>query len=382
MLKTIKIRMYENKSQNKTLNNHLDICRWLYNYMLNLKRNVYKTDYISLSKYDMQKLLPSLKKKYPKLKEVHSQVLQDVIKRVDLAFQAFFRRLKSPEIENAGYPRFKGYNRYDSFTYKQSGFQLQDKTNNKHKYLQLSKIGKVKIKQHRYINTDNIKTLTIWRNNLNHYYACFVIEVKEKPLPKTDKQIGVVLGIEKFAVCSDKIEIPNPKHMNRKLKQLQKQSKRYSKAKNNKDKEDIRKQKYRLAKLHNKIKNQRKDFLHKTSRELINNNDVIVVEDLNIQDMQKNGLGYKVLNRYIGDAGWNTFINMLFYKAEEAGRTIIKVNPRNTSKTCSQCGYINKELELKDRIYKCPQCNIEINRDYNASLNILGLGLQSLGQAA
>lgn len=346
--------------------------------MLNLKRKVYQSDNISLSKYDMQKLLPLLKQTYPELKTIHSQVLQDVTKRINLAFLAFFRRLKENEI--AGYPRFKGYNRYDSFTYKQSGFQLQDKTNNKHKYLQLSKIGKVKIKQHRNIDIDNIKTLTIWRNNLNHYYACFVVEVEEKPLPKTDKQIGIDLGIEYFATCSNQEVIDNPKHMNKKLKQLQKQSRRYSKAKNNKNKQDMKKQKYRLAKLHNKIKNSRKDFLHKISRTLINNNDIIIVEDLNIEKMKDNN--FKVLNRYIGDAGWNTFIQMLFYKAEEAGRILIKVNPRNTSKTCSQCGYINKELELKDRIYQCPQCNMELNRDYNASLNILGLGLQSLGRAA
>jgi putative transposase len=378
MLKTFKFRLYPNKSQQKLLQNHLNKCRWLYNYMLNLKRKVYQSDNISLSKYDMQKLLPLLKQTYPELKTIHSQVLQDVTKRINLAFLAFFRRLKENEI--AGYPRFKGYNRYDSFTYKQSGFQLQDKTNNKHKYLQLSKIGKVKIKQHRNIDIDNIKTLTIWRNNLNHYYACFVVEVEEKPLPKTDKQIGIDLGIEYFATCSNQEVIDNPKHMNKKLKQLQKQSRRYSKAKNNKNKQDMKKQKYRLAKLHNKIKNSRKDFLHKISRTLINNNDIIIVEDLNIEKMKDNN--FKVLNRYIGDAGWNTFIQMLFYKAEEAGRILIKVNPRNTSKTCSQCGYINKELELKDRIYQCPQCNMELNRDYNASLNILGLGLQSLGRAA
>jgi putative transposase len=375
MLKTFKFRLYPNKSQQKLLQNHLNQCRWLYNYLLDLKRNIYKSDNISLSKYDMQKLLPLLKQTYPELKTIHSQILQDVTKRIDLAFLAFFRRLKENEI--AGYPRFKGYTRYDSFTYKQSGFQLQDKTNHKHKYLQLSKIGKVKIKQHRYIDINNIKTLTIWRNNINHYYACFVVEVEEQSLPKTNNEIGIDLGIEKFATCSDNTIIDNPKHMNKKLKQLQKQSRRYS---NTKNKQDKKKQKYRLAKIHNKIKNARKDFLHKISRTLINNNDIIVVEDLDIRNMQDNN--FKVLNRYIGDAGWNTFIQMLFYKAEEAGRILIKVNPRNTSKTCSQCGYINKELELKNRIYKCPQCNMEMNRDYNASLNILGLGLQSLGRAA
>jgi putative transposase len=380
MLKTFKFRLYPNKSQKKLLQNYLNTCRWLYNYMLNLKRSIYKTDNISLSKYKMQKLLPLLKQTYPELKTIHSQILQDVTKRIDLAFQAFFRRVKSPEIKNAGYPRFKGYNRYDSFTYKQSGFQLQDKQDNKHKYLQLSKIGKVKIKQHKYIDVNNIKTLTIWRNNLNHYYACFVVEVEEHPLPSTNNKIGIDLGIEKFATCSDNTTISNPKHMNKKLKSLQKQQKRYSKAKNNKDKKDMQKQKYRLAKIHNKIKNARKDFLHKISRKLINNNDIIIVEDLDIENMKENN--YRILNRYIGDAGWNTFISYLLYKAEEAGRVIIKVNPRNTSKTCSSCGYINKELELKNRVYKCPQCNMELDRDYNASLNILGLGLQSLGQAA
>jgi putative transposase len=369
MIKTYKFRLYPNKSQKQLLQNTLDECRWLYNYMLALKINTYHSDNISLSKYKLDKLLPIVKEKHPNIQQVHSQILQDINKRIDLAFQSFFRRIKLGE--TPGFPRFKGYDRYDSFTFKQSGFQLQG--NNK---LQLSKIGKVKIKQHRKID-GNIKTLTIHKNNVNHWFACFSVEVEQNILSNNNKAVGIDLGIEKFAVLSDTTVVENPKHLNKNLKQLQKQSKRYSNAKT---KECKTKQKYKLSKLHLKIKNSRNDFLHKASRNIINNNDIIVVENLDIRNMQDNN--YRILNRYIGDAGWNTFINMLFYKAEEAGRLIIKVNPKNTSKTCSSCGYINKDLELKDRIYKCPQCNIEINRDYNASLNILGLGLQSLRQQA
>lgn len=364
MLKTYKFRLYPNKSQKTLLQNHLNNCRWLYNYLLNLKRNTYKTDKISLSSYDLQKLLPIIKTRYASLKDIHSQVLQDIPKRIDLAFSAFFRRLKNNE--DPGYPRFKGYNRYDSFTYKQSGFQFQKNR------LQLSKIGKIKIRQHRPINGE-IKTLTIWKNRLNQWFVCVVVNVPNNILPKTHKKVGLDLGIEKFATLSNNTTIENPKYLNKKLKALQKQSKRYSVAKN---KEDKKKQKYRLAKLHLKIKNTRNDFLHKTSKQLIQENNIIVVENLDIQNMQKDN--YKVLNRYIGDVGWNIFINMLFYKAEDAGRILIKINPKNTSKTCHNCGYINTNLKLNDRIYDCPQCNIKINRDYNASLNILGLGLQSL----
>jgi len=367
MIKTYKFRLYPNKSQKQLLQKTLDECHWLYNYMLALKINTYHSDKISLSKYKLDQLLPIIKEKHPNTKQVHSQVLQNINQRIDLAFQSFFHRIKLGE--TPGFPRFKNHDRYDSFTFKQSGFQLQNKK------LQISKIGSVKIKKHRKIN-GNIKTLTIHKNNVNHWFACFSIEVEQNILPNNNKAVGLDLGIEKFAVLSDKTIIENPKHLNKNLKQLQKQSKRYSNATNKNNK---RKQKYRLSKLHLKIKNQRNDFLHKVSRSIINNYSFIAIEDLNIKNMQQDN--FRVLNRYIGDAGWNQFSNILSYKAEEAGRILVKVDPRNTSKMCSQCGcFVDKKLS--DRIHKCPHCNIELDRDYNASLNILGLGLQSLRQQA
>lgn len=374
MIKTYKYRLYPNKKQKRLLQETLNECRWLYNYILSFKIKIYNSDKISLSQYDLNKLLPILKNKYPRLKQVHSQVLQDINNRIDLAFKHFFRRIKLSE--DTGFPRFKGFDRYDSFTFKQSGFQLQ--SDNK---LQLSKIGKVKIKKHRKIG-GNIKTLTIHKNNCDQWFACFNIEVDNNILPKNNKKIGIDLGIEKFATLSDETIIENPKYMNKKLKQLQKQQRRYDKVKNKrneKSKKDKSKQKHRLSKLHLKIKNQRSDFLHKASRTIVNSYGFVVMEDLNIEQMQQDN--YRILNRYIGDASWGQFLQMISYKAEEAGRIFMKVDPKNTSNKCSRCGYIT-EKKLSDRIHKCPQCQLEIGRDFNASLNILGLGLQSLRQAA
>jgi len=354
MRKTFQFRIYPNKYQKQILNDQLEQCRWLYNHLLEQKIDSWKNNQVSISMYDQHKYITQLKHTNPSIKLVYSQVLQDVATRIDLAFQSFFRRCKAKE--NPGFPRFKGEDRYDSMTFKQAGFQLKDKK------LKIFKVGSIKIVKHRAIKGE-IKTLTIKRNNLNQWFACFSVEENEqKILPKTNKSIGIDVGLESFATYSDGTKIDNPRFLKQSEEKLSSIQSQYSKHKGKKVKK-------KLNKLYIKISNQRKDFCHKLSREIINNYDIICIEDLNINKMVKN----HQLAKTIYDAAWNQFAQFLIYKAEEAGRAIVQVNPAYTSQDCSSCGY-RVAKKLSEREHKCPNCGLNMDRDLNASLNILRLG--------
>jgi putative transposase len=355
MRKTYQYRLYPNKEQTFKLLNQFEECRWLYNHLLNQRKDSWENNQTSIYAYDQQKYVIGLKKERQSLKTVHSQVLQDITIRIDLAFQAFFRRIKAKSTE-AGYPRFKGKDRYDSITFKQSGFYLKD---NK---LKLSKVGNVKIELHRPIK-GQIKTLTIRKNNLNQWFACFSVDIEEcVALPKTNKIIGIDVGLSSFATYSDGTKIDNPRFLRNSEKELTALQSNYSKCKNKKNKR-------RLSKLHNKIANQRKDFCHKLSRNIINEYDTICIEDLAINKMVKS----HQMAKSIYDAAWFQFAQFLIYKAEEADRKVVQVNPAYTSQDCSGCGY-RVAKQLSDRIHNCPNCGLSMDRDVNASLNILRLG--------
>ena len=354
MRKTYQFRIYPNKEQRNILLNQLEECRWLYNHLLEQRKVSWETQQLSISLYTQHKYITELKDTRIKLKSIHSQVLQDVATRIDLAYQAFFQRLKNKD-KDAGYPRFKGQDRYDSMTFKQSGFQL---TENK---LKISKVGKIKIIQHRPIK-GQIKTLNIRKNNLNQWFACFSVELEYKALPKTNKAIGIDVGLETFATYSDGTKIDNPRYFRKAEEQLTTTQSKYSKHKS-------KKLKLKLSKLHNKVANKRKDFCHKLSRNIVNEYDTICVEDLNINKMMKNHR----MAKSIGDAAWNQFIQFLIYKAEEADKQVIQVNPAYTSQDCSECGY-RVAKKLSDRIHNCPNCGLSLDRDINASINILRLG--------
>jgi putative transposase len=363
MLKTFKYRIYPTKHQRKVLVNTLELCRWIYNETLSTRKNAWEQEQKSLSCYDTMKLLPEWKEQKPELKNVYGQVLQQVCTRVDLAFQAFFRRVKTGE--NPGYPRFKGYGRYDSFTYTQNGFCL------KNDGLHLSKIGTVKIKLHRNIQ-GKVKTLTIRRDNLGKWYACFSCEVDSNPLPKSEKVTGIDVGLESFATLSNGEKISNPRFFKNSEKKLAKAQCKLSKAeKGTKERSKRRKV---VAHIHQRVANQRQDFAHKLSRKLINEYGVIVFEKLNKQKMMKN----HYLAKSIADAAWNQLIQYTTYKAEDAGRKVILVNPSGTSQCCSQCCAVVKK-SLAVRTHSCPHCGLVLDRDENAALNILRLGLQAVG---
>ena len=356
MLKTYKYRLYPTRKQTEKLNETLETCRILYNSALVDRKRHYEETKRGLSRIAQQKILVHDKKNLPFLNEVHSQVLQDVLFRVEKAYKAFFRRLKD-RTGKAGYPRFKNFGRYDSITYTQSGFSIIDGK------LKLSKIGHIKIKLHRNL-TGIIKTCAI-KKEIDKWYVCFSVEYNPVRKPVPHKQIGIDVGIKSFAVFSDGKVIDNPKYLVKSEEKLIKKQKWLSHKK--KGSSNRKKAVISVARMHKKVSNQRKDFHHKESRKIVDNYGYIAVEDLQIKNMVKN----HNLAKSINDAGWGQFLSFITYKAEEAGCYVEKINPGYTSKKCSVCGYIHKEMTLSVRRWTCPTCNTIHDRDINASVNIL-----------
>ena len=277
MLKTYKYRLYPTKKQKDKLDWTLNTCRILYNSCLVDRNRHYEETGKGLSRMTQQKILVGDKKNIEYLTNIHSQVLQDVLFRVEKAYKAFFRRIKEKN-GKAGYPRFKNYGRYDSITYTQSGFGIDDTGK-----LTLSKIGHIKIKQHRAV-IGIIKTCTI-KKEIDKWYVCFSVEytLVRKPIP--NKQIGIDVGIKSFAVLTGGKQIHNPKYLIKSEKHLIKKQRQLSskvKGSNNR-----KKAKVILSTLHKKVSNQRKDFQHKISREIVDNYNLIKVEDLRIMNMVK-----------------------------------------------------------------------------------------------
>jgi putative transposase len=368
-LKTYKYRLYPNKTQEVLLNNTLEICRQIYNKCLEERKTSYEKTGVGVKATAQMKNLERFE--IENLKSVHSQVIQDAVWRLDSAFDNFFRRVKKGENE-VGYPRFKSYQRYDSFCFPQGGFKLLDDK----KHLKISKIGSIKIKFHRDFNSGVIKNLLIKKDSLGRFYACFVLEEKEyisKEKTEIKSKIGLDLGCIDFVTTSDGNKIKHPKYYKKSEKELKKIQNKYYLLKMlpKEDKKKI-KAKKKLSKLHTKIKNQRDDFLHKLSREFVNEFDLICVEDLNIKKMVSGDNNYRNLNKSILDGGWRQFLDYLSYKAEEAGKTVMKVNPAYTSQICSACGVLVKKT-LSERVHSC-SCGFTIDRDTNASRNILSLG--------
>jgi len=355
MIKTYKYRLYPTSQQIIILNKILGMCCWLYNSALQQRIEIYQKYKKGINCTYQQNELPNCKKEIPEFNNIYSQVLQNVLKRLDNTYQSFFKRLQLKDMK-VGFPRFKSKNRYDSFTYTQTGFKIINRK------LRLSKIGDIKLKINREIK-GIIKTCTI-KKDIDRWYVCFSVEIGFNILPKTGKSIGIDVGITNFAVLSDGNIIENPKFLKKSEKQLKRKQRRLSSKK--KGSNNRKKQRLLVAKQHRKIREQRNDFHHKESRKLVNNYDTIIFEDLQIKNMMKN----HKLAKAISDVAWNQFINFTKYKAEEAGRKVILVNPKNTSIICSRCGE-KVHKTLKDRMHCCSFCGLEINRDLNAAINIL-----------
>lgn len=359
MRKSFKYRLYPTRKQAECLQRTLDLCRELYNAALEERRTAWRERGIAISYTAQAAQLPDIKRDRPDLAEVYSQVLQDVLRRLENTFQAFFRRVRNGE--KPGFPRFKGHSRYDSFTYPQypSGVSLREK-------LYLSKIGGIRIKLHREIK-GTIKTVTIKRE-VGKWYAVFSCQdVPIQTLPKTGAAVGIDVGLESFAMLSNGTRIENPRWYRSAKRKLRMAHRVVSKREHGSQR---RKKAVRLLQVaYAKVRNQRRDFQHKLSRWLVTNYDVIAFEDLNIKGMIRN----PYLAKSISDAGWGQFIALLLYKAEEAGKEAIAVSPQLTSQRCSGCGEIVAK-SLSQRWHLCPHCGLSLHRDHNSALEILRLG--------
>ena len=361
MRKTYKYRLLGNKHTFVKAEEWLLLCQRLYNATLQQRIIYYRERKETLSYYVQKRQLIELKAEFPEYRAVGSQVLQDVIWRLDQAYEGFFRRIKNGE--KAGFPRFKSIGRYDTFSLKQCGWKLNGK------YLAIRNVGRFKLRLSRPIK-GNIKTVTIRRASANYWYVLFSCDkVPERKLKPLDKSVGIDVGIKTFCVDSDNNQTENPKYFRKSEKQLSVRQRILSRR--IKCSQGRKAARLLVAKAHEQVANQRNDFLHKVANHYITNYGVIYIEDLNINNMVRN----HHLAKSISDAGWGSFYKMLSYKAEEAGRTIVKVSRfEPTSKTCSVCGLINDSLKLSDRTWVCLGCGTVHDRDFNAAKNIKRVG--------
>jgi putative transposase len=367
---TYKYRLYPNHSQRIRLQQTLEACRWLYNKTLAIRKEAWRQEQVTVNRYDTINLIPQWKAENPALLGVHSQALQEVCTRVDLAFKAFFRRVKHGE--KPGYPRFRGYGRYDSFTFPQSGFDLLGDSK-----LRLSKIGDVKIKLHR-PRQGKCKTLTIQRDSVGNWYASFSCETEPALLEPTPNVVGVDLGLTTFATMSDGGKIDRQRWMQRDTKdiaRLQRKKERF--AKGSKERRQVV---HALCHAYQRAAHRRSNFAHQQSRKLVNHYQFIAFEDLDIQGMQVNG--NETIHRGIADVAWGQFVQCTAYKAESAAPrvapSVVLVDSKGTTQACSRCGEtVAKSLSV--RTHNCPHCGLTLGRDHNAALNILARGLASMG---
>jgi putative transposase len=348
--------LFTNRIQEIKLENLFNSARFLYNCALEHRIVCWKQWHKFVNYYDQANTLKEIRAFDVGLAHLNNSVSQDILRRLDKSFRAFFRRIQTGD--KPGFPRFKSQDRFNSITFPIYGNGI--KLRNGKLYIQ--NVGNVRIKLHRELE-GNIKTITIKRQN-GHFYAAFSCDnVIPKPLRFCTDTIGIDVGIKSFAALSNGNIIENPKHLKHsedKLKELQRKH----------SVKHTRNTRKKLSRLHAKVGNQRKDFLHKLSRQIVDRFGFIFVEDLKPSQMVKGNC--KVLNRYINDAAWTNFFGMLSYKAEWAGRIFVKVNPKGTTQMCSRCGQIVPK-DLSVRVHTC-SCGLIIDRDTNAALNILRLG--------
>ena len=368
---TYKFRLNPTKAQRTAMQQSLDACRWVYNKTLETRKRAWQDEKKRVSLYDTNKMLTQWKRDNPFVKSAFSQALQEAQTRVDLAFKAFFRRVKAGS-KKAGYPRFRGFNRYDSFTYKQygNGVKLSDDS------LYLSKIGLVKINLHRQ-PCGTPKLVTIQRDRLGNWYACFSCIVEPQHLEPTHEVVGIDLGLTKFMVLSNGGVVQRQRCMKQDQKDLKRLQRKVSRLP--KGCPERRKAVRALNHVHTRIAHRRKEFAHKVSRQLVDRYQLIVFENLDIAAMQQDT--FKTITRGIADVAWGQVVAFTTYKAEYAGRKVIKVNPRGTTQGCSGCGEVVPK-KLSVRVHDCQHCGLRLDRDLNAAPNILSRGLATLRTAS
>ncbi|EHR78559.1 transposase [Thermococcus litoralis DSM 5473] len=365
-MRSYRFRIYPSKAQQERMLQHMELCRWLYNELLRAIR-----ENPSLRRTDTQRLIVELKKEKPELKEVYSKVLQMV--NHQLWNNLTVLKVLKKNGHKIGKLRYKtSPNSWKTLNYNQSGFKLDEGR----KRLHLSKIGEVPIKLHRKIK-GRIKGVIIKRTKSGKWYAIFQVEEEPEPLPKTGRAVGIDLGVANFVVDSDGNAFENPLFLEKSLERIKKIQRRLSRKQ--KGSKNWEKERIKLAKAYEKLTNQRNDFLHKLALYYVRNYDIIVVESLKPKNMVENG--HRSLNRRLLDSSLGAFIRILSDKAERAGRRVVFVEPAYTSRTCSRCGFVVEELPLSERVFRCPKCGLVMDRDLNASFNILRRGLdEGLGR--
>ena len=358
MYRARKYRIYPTNSQKELIHKHCGSVRFLFNLALETKTMAYLGSKVNLSRYDLQKQVVDLKKELPWLKETNSQSLQVALLDLDTAYSNFFKG-------RADFPKFKKKSNRGSFNVPQNVIV-------KNNLLIIPKFKEgIKIKLHRDL-VGTIKQATISFTPTGKYFVSILCETGETNKPKAkieeNTSVGIDLGIKTFLVTSDGEYFDNPKFLRNSISKLKYVQRKFSKKKGKQTKN-------KLAKLHEKVANQRKDFLHKTSSELIKNHDSIAIEDLNIKGMLSN----HKLALAISDCGWGMFVDMLEYKAEWYGKNILRIGRfEPSSKLHANCGYINKDLKLSDREWVCPKCFEVVSRDVNASINIKNFALKNI----
>jgi putative transposase len=375
--KTYLFRIYPSRKQRQKLEAWLGLCCEVYNAALDERKSAYRMAGISLSYEHQCAELPACKQVYPALNEVPSQVLQDVVKRVDRAFDGFFRRVK--EGQKPGYPRFKSRFRYDSLTFKQYGnsFNILPASKKNKATLVLAKVGHVKMVRHRAIK-GTPKTAIVKRTPTGKWFVSISVEMEEeeiisKLLPVSEEAVGIDVGLKTFAYLSCGEEIANPRFLRAEEAALARAGRKLSKAPKG-SKQRAKKRKV-VARVHERIGNRRKNFIEQEACQLVKRFGLLAVEALVVRSLVKN----PKLAKSIADASWSMFFTRLQAKAEEAGRQVVRVNPAYTSQTCSACGH-RQQMPLSVRVYECPQCGLVIHRDHNGSLNILSDGLHAVGR--
>jgi len=357
MYKAYKYRIYPNKLQKELIHKHYGSSRFVYNLALETKQMAYAGSKVNLNCFDLIKQLPELKKECEWLKEVNSQSLQQSIQNMDIAFKKFFK--------GTGFPKFKSKSNRGSFSVPQNVI-----VENNLLIIPKFKEG-IKIKLHREIK-GTIKSATVSVTSTGKYFVSILVntfeDIPDKAPIKEKTTIGVDLGIKDFAITSEGEVFDNPKYLKKAQSKLKYLQRKYSKHKG-------KRTRLKLAKLHEKVVNKRKDFLHKTSTKLIRENQTIALETLSVKNMLEN----RSLAQSISDVSWSTFVTMLEYKAEWNGNNILRIGQfAPSSKTCSNCGSINKELTLKDREWTCKGCSAVLDRDVNAACNIKSFALKNI----
>ena len=367
--KSYKYKLRPTPEQARQFERTLMLCRHVYNAAVGERREAWRMRGVSVNYYQQKAELPGIKEAMPEYAEVNSQVLQDVVLRVDRAFQAFFRRAQAGE--TAGYPRFQGRTRYHSFTYPQVGEHGCARLDNG--FLVLSKIGRVAVRWSRPLE-GTPKTVTLSKEADGWYVIISCAEVPAQPLPPTGCETGIDVGLKVFLITATGEIVDNPRHYRRAERYLAKCQRRV--ARRTKGSHRRRKAVAVLAKAHQHVQRQRQDFHHKTALHLLRQNDTIYLEDLRVANMVRN----RHLAKSISDAGWAQFRAILDAKAACAGRRVIAVPPAYTSQDCSGCGErVPKSLSVRTHI--CTSCGLILDRDENAARNIQWAGQALRGLA-